>query len=92
MTARYRRIDWVSETVIDDDLFLVVPANEGLYHLNAIGAALWRYLAAPRQRDDILETLTAAFDAEPPDALRQDIDRFLGDLTAHGLVVSSSAQ
>ena len=46
----YRRAESVSETPVDDDLFLVSPATHEIVHLDRLAAALWRLLAQPQSR------------------------------------------
>ena len=46
-TSRLRRNPATVETAVDGELFLVNPDSQAIFHLDTIGAALWRLLADP---------------------------------------------
>lgn len=85
-----RRAD-IAETAVEDDVFLVVPETEAIFHLNAVGTALWRLLAEPRSRDDLVMLLSAAFPNAPSSIVATDVDMFLTNLNLGGLIVDQSA-
>ena len=87
-TQTWQRRDGIAETPVDNDLFLVVPETEGIFHLNAVGTALWRLLAEPRSRDELIDLLSAAFDDVPATAIAGDVDAFLQRLRDGGLLAS----
>jgi hypothetical protein len=82
------RRDDIAETPVEDDIFLVVPETEGIFHLNAVGTALWRLLAEPRTRDELITLLSAAFSGVPPSTIARDVDGFLKTLKDGGLLAS----
>ncbi len=84
-TATWRRRTDISETPVEDDIFLVVPETEAIFHLNAVGTALWRLLAEPRSRDDLVSLLSAAFPDASSSAIAADVDAFLERLRTGGL-------
>lgn len=84
--TRYRRIDGVSERQVDDDLFIVVPATEAVFHLNPVGTALWRMLAEPHDLDEIVGELAEIFDEAEVSQLRNDAETFLQQLAEHNLL------
>lgn len=86
----YRRHSGVSETAVEDDLFLVMPDTQGIFHLNAVGAALWRLLSAPHSRSEAATILASAFPDVAPVQLSADVDRFFEHLSWGGLIVSDS--
>jgi hypothetical protein len=83
----WRRRNDIAETPVEGDIFLVVPETEGIFHLNAVGTALWRLLAEPRARDELIALLSAAFPDAPPSAISTDVDAFLLRLKEGGLLV-----
>lgn len=82
--TRYRRRP-VAATPVDGELFLVCPGDE-IFHLNALGAALWRLLAEPTGESELCDLLAAAFPEAPPEALARDVAAFLERLRARDLV------
>ena len=85
-----RRTD-IAETAVEDDIFLVVPETEAIFHLNAVGTALWRLLAEPRPRDDLVTLLSAAFPDAGSTTIATDVDVFLTNLNLGGLIVDQNA-
>lgn len=53
--------------------------------LPAPGDVIWELLAAPRSVDELVDELTAAFDAGT-DAIAEDVVRFVADLQQAGLL------
>jgi hypothetical protein len=87
----WRRRTDIAETPVEDDIFLVVPETEAIFHLNAVGTALWRLLAEPRSRDDLVSLLSAAFPDAPSTAIASDVDAFLTNLNLGGLIAHQTA-
>lgn len=83
---QYRRNPAVSETRVDDDLFLVEPESQEVFYLDPVASGLWRALAEPRTEEDIVALFAAAF----PDTARADIARdiamALAEMERRGLV------
>lgn len=86
MSESYRRREGVKETPVDADLFLVLPANGEIFHLNPLGAALWRLLAEPTSETEAGDMLALAFPDMPADALAADVRGFLAALRAQNLL------
>ena len=85
-----RRAD-IAETPVEDDIFLVVPETEAIFHLNAVGTALWHLLAEPHVRDDLVTLLSAAFPDVPSTIIAADVDAFLSNLYLGGLIADQNA-
>jgi sensor domain CHASE-containing protein len=85
---RYRRAAEVGETLIDNEIFLVRAGSEGVFHLDATGAALWRLLADPLTAAEAIAVFAAAFPDIPPERLERDVTALLADLAARGLVAA----
>lgn len=71
---------------MEADIFLVVPADGEIYHLNALGAALWRLLETPMRAEEAAATLALAFPDAPSPAVEADAQRFFADLRQRGLI------
>jgi len=64
--ARFRQHPAVAFHAVDEDVFLVDRRNQSIYHLNLVGAGLWRLLRAPSTAAQAIAVLQAAFpDADP---------------------------
>lgn len=87
MDQRWQRRDGVKETPVDSDLFLVLPADGEIFHLNALGAALWRLLETPMSVQEAAVTLALAFPDAPQGAIDADSARFFTELRARNLLV-----
>lgn len=83
---RFRRNPKVTETAIDGDVFLVDPDSQGIYHLNAVGTALWRLLAEPIGVAQAAAMLHQAFPKVSGAEIERDVAALLADLAARGLV------
>jgi hypothetical protein len=78
----------VSETSVDGETFLVDPADEEIFYLDQITTGLWRSLAEPRTRAEILALFVVAFPKETPGRLDADLKAALADLVARGLALA----
>ncbi|QQS14648.1 MAG: PqqD family protein [Rhodospirillales bacterium] len=83
---RYRRAPDIVATTLDDGTFLVDPATQDIFHLDALGGGVWNALADPESRDDLLALLREAFPDIDPAVVAADLDALLADLSARGLV------
>ncbi|HYM31368.1 MAG TPA: PqqD family protein [Candidatus Cybelea sp.] len=87
MTTYRRRAD-VSETPVEDDLYLVVPETQDIHHLDPIAAGVWRLLAEPASAAAISDVLAAAFPDQPPASIAADVEEALRRLSEAGLIAS----
>jgi coenzyme PQQ synthesis protein D (PqqD) len=85
---RYRRNDAFDATVVDNDLFLIEPASEDIFYLDALAHGLWRLLGEPQDLDTILGVFGEAFPEASEARLRQDLMVALDGLLTRGLVVA----
>ena len=85
---RYQRNPAVTETAVDDEIFLVEPASQEVFYLDAVTAALWRCLEEPQDEAGIADLFAAAFPDTDPGTIRRDIDAALADMKKRALVVS----
>ncbi len=84
---RYLRNPAIGETVIDDETFLVEPASQEVFYLDAVTSALWRLLAEPRTASELTELFAAAFPEAGRERIGADLDRATADLVARGLAI-----
>lgn len=83
--ARWRRRDGLSVTAVDDDAFVVDPQSEAVFHLNALGRALWNLLDTPQSTAEMIALLHEAF----PDAgagVEADVRHFVARMAARALI------
>jgi hypothetical protein len=85
---RYKRRTGVSETAIDDELFLADSSSGELFHLDRTATGLWTLLAEPSAFETILGTFRAAFPDIPADRVERDLRQALAMLMARGLIVT----
>jgi len=85
---RYRRNPAVSETEVDDEIFLVEPESEEIYYLDSVTSGLWRLLAEPKTLAEAQAVLRDAFPDQDAAAVERDIAAALEDMSARGLIVT----
>jgi hypothetical protein len=72
---------------VEGDLFLANARGDAIWHLNALGAAVWRVLEEPASAAETTEALTVAFPDADPAAIARDIDELFAKLAGNGLIV-----
>ena len=87
--ALVRRNPKVTEKAVDDEIFLVNPDSQGIYHLNGVGAALWRLLAEPTDIDHAVGLLHEGFPDVSKDVIERDVAALMDDLSARGLITGA---
>jgi len=87
--ARYVRNPAVTETAVDDEVFLVEPASQEVFYLDAVTAALWRCLAEPQTEDELARLFRAAFPDTDAATIARDLGAALADMRARALVVTA---
>lgn len=88
----FRRRDGVDTTAVDGELFVVRPDTHGIFHLNAVGTALWSLLAEPCTRAEATTVLASAFPDVPAPELEADVRRFFEHLEWCGLIAPVSSE
>ena len=71
---------------VEDAVFLVNPASDGLYHLDGVGAALWEMMDRPLAVDTAVELLAEVFADAGREKIAGDVQALLADLALHRLV------
>ena len=75
---------------------LLVPVCGGVgdldsvFTLNAVGTSIWEAIAQPVTLDRLADLIAAEYDVDAEEA-RRDVDTFLAELTALGLVRMTDA-
>lgn len=72
-------------TVVDGELIGMSVEQGACYGLDAIGTRIWDLLAEPRSIADLCDLLTAEYQVEPSDCLKDVLD-LAENLRAEGLV------
>ena len=84
----------ISKDVLARELageILVLDLRTSLYFgMTDVAARVWQLIEQQRSRDAIVETLASEFDAAP-DVIAVEVDAFVEDLLARGLLVRASA-
>jgi hypothetical protein len=88
---RFRHVEGLGERQVDGDLFLVDPGGEAIYHLNELGAGLWRLLDRSHGQNDAVSLLRDAYPLVNCDDLAEDVERLISDLTERGLLIEKKA-
>lgn len=85
-----RRPDAMATDIDDATVILSLPSNCYL-SLDAVGQRIWALLEPPISLDCLVERLLEAFEGDPG-AIRRDVEHFLGELEADGLVTLQSTE
>jgi hypothetical protein len=71
---------------------IVLDLDAGQYFgLNGVGAAIWALLEKGRSCAEVVQILHEEYGVELED-LSRDVDRFVGELRAKGLIVETSGE
>lgn len=84
---RFRHRVGLTEHQVDSELFLVNPGGETIYHLNGLGAGLWRLLDGTHGLDDAVTVLKEAFPNVAAQSIESDVVSLVADLTDRGLLI-----
>jgi len=84
---QFRHRNGLTERLVDADLFLVNPGGQTIYHLNGLGAGLWRLLDGTHGLDDVVTVLKEAFPNADSDSIESDVKTLVGDLADRGLLI-----
>jgi hypothetical protein len=87
MTMRYMRKAGVSETEIDDGVFLVEPRSQEIYFLDAISRGLWRLMAEASSMEEMQGVVRQAFPDQAAEQVDRDVAAAVAEMRERGLVV-----
>lgn len=77
----------IGERLVGDGLFLTDQAGESVYHLNLVGAAVWRLLDGECSLGEAKNLIHQAFPDVAADRIDRDTDRLVQDLLDQGLLI-----
>ena len=83
----YHRSEGIKIQEIDGDCFLANEEDGSIYHLNSIGAALWRILEDPCDLETIIKLFITAFPNQNRKELNCDIKTLINQLEEHELII-----
>ena len=92
---QFVRSDSVVSRLIAEET-LIVPVRRGvgdlasIYSLNSVASTVWNAIAQPRTKSEIVELLCREFEASR-EIISSDVECFLSELTAAGLVSAEEA-
>lgn len=84
----YVRNPAVTETTLDDDVFLVEPVTGEVFYLNAVTSGLWTLFAAPGSATDATAAYRDAFPEEPAEKIVADVRSAIEDMLTRELIVA----
>lgn len=87
MNMRYMRKAGVSETEIDDGVFLVEPRSQEIYFLDAVSRGLWRLMAEASSIDELQSVVRQAFPDQAADQIDRDVAAAIAEMNERGLVI-----
>lgn len=76
----------IGERFVDGDLFLVGETGESIFHLNPVGAGLWRLMDGNCSVQEAAMVLREAFPAVDPAGIERDVNNLVRDLQVRGLL------
>ncbi len=75
----------------EDEAFLLEPGSGRIKLLNATGLEVWQLLDGERSTAAVARAVGVAHPDADPEAVAQDVERFLDELVAAGLVEAAAA-
>jgi hypothetical protein len=82
-----RRSPGIGERLVGDGLFLTDQTGESVYHLNLVGAAVWRLLDGECSLGEAKALIHQAFPDVTANQIDRDTDRLVQDLVDQGLLI-----
>lgn len=81
---RFRKTADVREKTLGESFFVFTPRG-GFYGFDGVGRDIWRLVVAGRSVEEIVEEITAVYEADAA-AVSGDVGEFLRDVLDQGLV------
>jgi PqqD family protein of HPr-rel-A system len=73
---------------LDEETIVVDPRSREVHLLNETAARIWELLETASSLDELVEALGEEYDGASPEDLRREVEAFLGDLGAKGLIAA----
>ena len=85
-TESYRRLREVVRRDLGSTAFLVNPRRTTIYHLNPVGAAVWKLLGHSVKRDELVRLLHLRFPSVKRGVIAKHVNALLDRLLAAELI------
>lgn len=79
----------VTVTELEGEFFLVEPNSGEIYYLDTIASGLWRATEEGATRGELIELMAAAFPEVPPETIRADVERVIGEMIDGSLLLNA---
>lgn len=86
--TKFIRNPAVTETTLDDDVFLVEPGSGEVFYLNPVTGGLWTLFAEAATAAEAFTTYQAAFPERPQDEVERDVSVAIGEMQQRELIVA----
>jgi PqqD family protein of HPr-rel-A system len=73
---------------MDEEAIVVDPRMREVHLLNETAARIWELLATASSVDDLVATLADEYEDVSPEALRAEVETFVGELGGKGLLTA----
>jgi hypothetical protein len=87
-----RNPDYIFRKIVDELVLIPIHKDvadmDSIFSLNEVGAFIWEQLANPINMEDLKKSIFKEFDVES-EALSEDVQSFISDLSEFGAVVRS---
>jgi PqqD family protein of HPr-rel-A system len=87
-TKSFRREDALPFQRLDEETIVVDPRSREVHLLNETAARIWELLETASSVDELVEALRDEYEGAEPEELRREVEAFLSDLSARGLLAS----
>jgi PqqD family protein of HPr-rel-A system len=87
-TPSFVREDALPFQRLDEETIVVDPRSREVHLLNETAARIWELLETASSVDELVEALGDEYEGATPEDLRREVEAFLGDLGARGLLAS----
>jgi len=84
----FQREDALPFQRLDEETIVVDPRSREVHLLNETAARIWELLETSSSVDELVEALSDEYEGAPPEELRREVEAFLADLSARGLLAS----
>jgi len=84
----YRRDEALPYQKLDEETIVVDPRARAVHLFNETAARIWELLETASSVDELVAALADEYEGAAPEDLRREVEAFLGDLGARGLLAS----
>jgi hypothetical protein len=82
----------IVERRIENAQLLVNPLTNSIFHLNQMGAAIWRLLEQPITVDEIVQTVLVAFPDSPENEINSDVKKVVRQFIKKDLILHAEVE